>query len=110
MATMATVCGPVVDAETRFPELLQIGQERRRRPSFASSLPSIYAVQQSQPPRNQPKSDMGNTFVNHNQTHRQEIGGGYLWSPKRSANGVRNPFMNQYGSSRPVEFGQGGIN
>ena len=37
--------------------------------------------------------------VNQNQTHRQEIGGGYLWSPKRSANHVRNPF---YESMREV--------
>lgn len=31
-------------------------------------------------------------WVNQNQTFRQEIGGGYLWSPKRNANGARNPF------------------
>jgi hypothetical protein len=31
-------------------------------------------------------------WVNQNQTYRQEIEGGYLWSPKRNANGVRNPF------------------
>ena len=31
-------------------------------------------------------------WVNQNQTFRQEIKGGYLWSPKRSANDVRNPF------------------
>ena len=31
-------------------------------------------------------------WVNQNQTHRHEIGGGYLWSPKRNANGARNPF------------------
>jgi putative restriction endonuclease len=31
-------------------------------------------------------------WVNQNQTHRQEIEGGYLWSPKRNANGARNPF------------------
>jgi hypothetical protein len=31
-------------------------------------------------------------WVNQNQTHRQEIAGGYLWSPKRNANGARNPF------------------
>jgi hypothetical protein len=30
--------------------------------------------------------------VNQNQTHRHEVEGGYLWSPKRSANGARNPF------------------
>jgi len=31
-------------------------------------------------------------WVNQNQTYRQEITGGYLWSPKRNANGARNPF------------------
>ena len=31
-------------------------------------------------------------WVNQNQTFHQEVGGGYLWSPKRNANGARNPF------------------
>jgi putative restriction endonuclease len=31
-------------------------------------------------------------WVNQNQTFRQEFAGGYLWSPKRNANGGRNPF------------------
>jgi hypothetical protein len=31
-------------------------------------------------------------WVNQNQTFRQERSGGYLWSPKRNANGARNPF------------------
>jgi hypothetical protein len=31
-------------------------------------------------------------WVNQNQTYRHEINGGYLWSPKRNANGARNPF------------------
>lgn len=31
-------------------------------------------------------------WVNQNQTYRHEVGGGYLWSPKRKANGARNPF------------------
>jgi transposase len=31
-------------------------------------------------------------WVNQNQTYRREIDGGYLWSPKRNANGARNPF------------------
>jgi hypothetical protein len=31
-------------------------------------------------------------WVNQNQTYRQELAGGYLWSPKRNANGARNPF------------------
>lgn len=41
-------------------------------------------------------------WVNQNQTHRQEVGGGYLWSPKRNANGARNPF---YESMREVAPG-----
>ncbi|MEE9333772.1 MAG: HNH endonuclease signature motif containing protein [Granulosicoccaceae bacterium] len=31
-------------------------------------------------------------WVNQNQTYKQEIAGGYLWSPKRKSNGTRNPF------------------
>lgn len=31
-------------------------------------------------------------WVNQNQTYRQEIEGGYLWSPKRRADGARNHF------------------
>lgn len=31
-------------------------------------------------------------WVNQNQTYRQEIDGGYLWSPKRKSNEGRNPF------------------
>ncbi len=31
-------------------------------------------------------------WVNQNQTYRHEIGGGYLWSPKRKSNGERNAF------------------
>ena len=31
-------------------------------------------------------------WVNQNQTFEQELSGGYLWSPKRKANGARNPF------------------
>jgi putative restriction endonuclease len=31
-------------------------------------------------------------WVNQNQTYRYELRGGYLWSPKRNANGARNPF------------------
>src|SRR5438067_8040762 len=41
-------------------------------------------------------------WVNQNQTYRQETGGGYLWSPKRNANGARNPF---YESMREVSPG-----
>ena len=31
-------------------------------------------------------------WVNQNQTYQHEVPGGYLWSPKRKANGDRNPF------------------
>ena len=31
-------------------------------------------------------------WVNHRQTHRQEIDGQYLWSPKRKSNGAYNQF------------------
>ena len=31
-------------------------------------------------------------WVNQNQTYRQEVRGGYLWSPKRKSNQQRNPF------------------
>lgn len=41
-------------------------------------------------------------WVNQNQTYRHEFGGGYLWSPKRNANGARNPF---YESMREVAPG-----
>jgi len=41
-------------------------------------------------------------WVNQNQTFRQEIAGGYLWSPKRNANGAHNPF---YESMREVSPG-----
>jgi putative restriction endonuclease len=41
-------------------------------------------------------------WVNQNQTYRHEISGGYLWSPKRNANGARNPF---YESMREVAPG-----
>src|SRR5260370_952006 len=77
-------------------------------------------------------------WVNQNQTFRQEIGGGYLWSPKRNANGARNPFYESmrevspgdlifsfvdtrivalgiaqsycYESPKPAEFGEAGLN
>jgi hypothetical protein len=41
-------------------------------------------------------------WVNQNQTYRYEIGGGYLWSPKRKTNDQRNPF---YESMREVAPG-----
>lgn len=41
-------------------------------------------------------------WVNQNQTFRQEVDGGYIWCPKRNANGHRNPF---YDSMREVAPG-----
>lgn len=41
-------------------------------------------------------------WVNQNQTFKHEYEGGYLWSPKRNANGARNPF---YESMREVAPG-----
>ena len=41
-------------------------------------------------------------WVNQNQTFRQDISGGYLWSPKRSQGDRRNPF---YESMREVSPG-----
>jgi len=41
-------------------------------------------------------------WVNQNQTYHHEVKGGYLWSPKRNANGARNPY---YESMREVAPG-----
>ena len=41
-------------------------------------------------------------WVNQNQTFRHELAGGYLWSPKRNANGPRDPF---YESMRELSPG-----
>lgn len=77
-------------------------------------------------------------WVNQNQTYRHEVGGGYLWSPKRKKNGDRNPFYEAmrevapgdlvlsfcdmriaalgivrsycYESPKPTEFGTAGAN
>lgn len=77
-------------------------------------------------------------WVNQNQTYRHEVPGGYLWSPKRTSNGRRNPFYefmrevapgdlvfsfcdtkiravgvarsNAYEAPKPVEFGSAGRN
>ena len=77
-------------------------------------------------------------WVNQNQTYKQELGGGYLWSPKRNANSARNPFYESmrevapgdlvfsfvdtriaavgvaesycYESPKPEEFGDAGLN
>ena len=75
-------------------------------------------------------------WVNQNQTYRHEVAGNYLWSPKRNANGHRNPFYdfmrevapgdvvfsfadtlikaigiaasNAYEAPKPLEFGEAG--
>jgi hypothetical protein len=77
-------------------------------------------------------------WVNQNQTYRHEIGGGYLWSPKRKRGNQRNPFYESmrevapgdvifsfcdtriaaigiaqtycYESPKPSEFGSAGLN
>jgi hypothetical protein len=77
-------------------------------------------------------------WVNQNQTYRQEVIGGYLWSPKRKSNGGVNPFYESmrevapgdivlsfadtriaaigiarshcYECPKPVEFGSAGMN
>lgn len=77
-------------------------------------------------------------WVNQNQTYRHEIDGGYLWSPKRRSDGVRNYFYEtmkevapgdlvfsfadtfikaigivssySYSSPKPTEFGSAGVN
>jgi len=41
-------------------------------------------------------------WVNQNQTYAQEIGGGYMWSPKRNRNNARNQF---YENMKDVEPG-----
>lgn len=40
-------------------------------------------------------------WVNHKQTVRQEIDGGYLWSPKRTTNNRRNRFYDNMREARP---------
>ena len=77
-------------------------------------------------------------WVNQNQTYKAEVGGGYIWSPKRNKNGARNQFYenmrevapgdlvfsfrdrkiaaigvatsNCYGAPKPDEFGTAGQN
>lgn len=79
---------------------------------------------------------MRHWWVNQNQTYRHEVAGHYLWSPKRNANGNRNPFYdfmrevapgdvvfsfadtlikavgfaasNAYEAPKPLEFGSAG--
>jgi hypothetical protein len=43
-------------------------------------------------------------WVNQKQTYRHEIGGGYLWSPKRRANDTRNRFYDNMKEVAPGDF------
>ena len=43
-------------------------------------------------------------WVNQNQTYRQEVSGGYLWSPKRKANNALNPFYEFMRELAPGDF------
>jgi putative restriction endonuclease len=43
-------------------------------------------------------------WVNHKQTVRQEVGGGYLWSPKQEANGSRSQFYENMREAAPGEM------
>jgi len=54
-------------------------------------------------------SDSGETarrfwWVNQNQTHRDEITGGFLWSPKRNSNGARNQFYENMQAVQPGDL------
>lgn len=40
-------------------------------------------------------------WVNHKKTYRQEIGGGYLWSPKTRADGARSQFYDNMAKVQP---------
>lgn len=40
-------------------------------------------------------------WVNHNQTHKDEVGRGFLWSPKRNSNGARNQSYDNMTLVRP---------
>lgn len=43
-------------------------------------------------------------WVNQNQTYKAEFSGGYLWSPKRNKNGVRNQFYENMRSVAPCDL------
>lgn len=52
-------------------------------------------------------------WVNHKQTMRQEVEGGYLWSPKREANGARSQFYENMRLANPgdriISYASGAI-
>jgi putative restriction endonuclease len=79
-------------ATDTFPSILCIytAPGLRRQSSRQRALnPTIYAAAVRWPVRTM---RMRYWWVNQNQTFRQEIDGGYLWSPKRNKNKHRNPF------------------
>lgn len=43
-------------------------------------------------------------WVNHKQTHTQEINGEFLWSPKAKANGIRNQFYTNMRLASPGDY------
>ena len=43
-------------------------------------------------------------WVNQNQTAKQEISGGYMWSPKRNKNGARNAFYENMRECAPGDI------
>jgi len=43
-------------------------------------------------------------WVNQNQTHKYEIQGGYMWSPKKNANGAKNTFYDNMTKVRPGDI------
>lgn len=56
-------------------------------------------------PRPEPRiAQMNYWWVNHKQTARQEIAGGYLWSPKRMSNGNRSQYYEFMRQTRPGDI------
>ena len=43
-------------------------------------------------------------WVNHKQTARQELSGGYLWSPKTEARGTRSQFYDNMRKAAPGDI------
>lgn len=46
---------------------------------------------------------MRHWWVNHKQTARQELSGGYLWSPRREASGARSQFYENMRLASPCD-------
>jgi putative restriction endonuclease len=43
-------------------------------------------------------------WVNQNQTHKQEISGGYMWSPKKNKRGWKNTFYDNMTEVKPGDI------